>query len=116
MPIAAVAIGATVIEKHITLSREMEGPDHKASLNPSDFDGDGASSCDGDCNDFNSSLNLSDFDGDGISSCDDDCNDFDASTGATDNDGDGSIACSGDCDDNDHHCCSYLFSVYSLFK
>ena len=30
--IAAVALGATVIEKHFTLSRDQEGPDHKASL------------------------------------------------------------------------------------
>jgi len=32
VPIAAVAIGAKVIEKHFTLDRNMEGPDHKASL------------------------------------------------------------------------------------
>lgn len=32
--IAAAALGATVIEKHFTLSRDMEGPDHKASLEP----------------------------------------------------------------------------------
>lgn len=32
VPIAAVALGATVIEKHFTLDRNMEGPDHKASL------------------------------------------------------------------------------------
>lgn len=32
--IAAVALGATVIEKHFTLDKNMEGPDHKASLNP----------------------------------------------------------------------------------
>jgi len=32
--IAAVAIGATVIEKHFTLDKTMEGPDHKASLEP----------------------------------------------------------------------------------
>ena len=30
--IAAVALGATVIEKHFTLDRSMDGPDHKASL------------------------------------------------------------------------------------
>lgn len=34
IPIAAVAMGATVIEKHFTLDRSMEGPDHKASLEP----------------------------------------------------------------------------------
>ena len=34
VPVAAVAMGAVVIEKHFTLDKEMEGPDHKASLNP----------------------------------------------------------------------------------
>lgn len=34
IPIAAVALGAVIIEKHFTLSRGMEGPDHKASLEP----------------------------------------------------------------------------------
>ena len=37
VPIAAVALGATVIEKHFTLSREMEGPDHRASLEPDEL-------------------------------------------------------------------------------
>ena len=37
VPIAAVALGAKVIEKHFTLSREMEGPDHKASLEPGEL-------------------------------------------------------------------------------
>ena len=37
IPIAAVALGAVVIEKHFTLSREMEGPDHKASLEPNEL-------------------------------------------------------------------------------
>ena len=32
--IGAVALGAKVIEKHFTLDQEMEGPDHKASMNP----------------------------------------------------------------------------------
>ncbi len=34
VPIAAVARGAVLIEKHFTLDKEMEGPDHKASLDP----------------------------------------------------------------------------------
>lgn len=34
VPIAAAALGATVIEKHFTLDKNMEGPDHKASLEP----------------------------------------------------------------------------------
>lgn len=34
VPIAAVAMGAKVIEKHFTLDKNMEGPDHKASLEP----------------------------------------------------------------------------------
>lgn len=34
VPIAAVALGACIIEKHLTLDRNMEGPDHKASLEP----------------------------------------------------------------------------------
>ncbi|MDT4763427.1 N-acetylneuraminate synthase [Sphaerochaeta sp. PS] len=37
VPIAAVAMGATVIEKHFTLDRQMEGPDHKASLEPDEL-------------------------------------------------------------------------------
>ena len=35
--IAAVALGATVIEKHFTLDRNMPGPDHKASLEPQEL-------------------------------------------------------------------------------
>jgi len=37
VPVAAVALGATVIEKHITLDKTMPGPDHKASLEPDEF-------------------------------------------------------------------------------
>jgi N,N'-diacetyllegionaminate synthase len=38
MPVAAVALGAQVIEKHFTLDRNMEGPDHKASLEPQELE------------------------------------------------------------------------------
>ena len=37
VPIAAVAMGAAVIEKHFTLSKDLEGPDHAASLNPEEL-------------------------------------------------------------------------------
>ena len=37
VPIAAVALGAVVIEKHFTLDKNAEGPDHKASLDPKEL-------------------------------------------------------------------------------
>lgn len=37
LPIAAVALGATVIEKHFTLDRTLPGPDHRASLEPEEL-------------------------------------------------------------------------------
>lgn len=37
VPVAAVAMGAKVIEKHFTLDKTMEGPDHKASLEPEEL-------------------------------------------------------------------------------
>jgi N,N'-diacetyllegionaminate synthase len=37
VPIAAVALGATVIEKHFTLKKTLPGPDHKSSLEPDEF-------------------------------------------------------------------------------
>jgi N,N'-diacetyllegionaminate synthase len=37
VPIAAVALGAEVIEKHFTLDRTLPGPDHKASLEPNEL-------------------------------------------------------------------------------
>jgi sialic acid synthase SpsE len=37
IPIAAVALGAEVIEKHFTLDRSMQGPDHAASLEPTEL-------------------------------------------------------------------------------
>ncbi len=36
-PIAAVALGACVVEKHLTLDQNMAGPDHRASLEPEEF-------------------------------------------------------------------------------
>ena len=37
IPVAAVALGAEVIEKHFTLDKELPGPDHKASLEPEEL-------------------------------------------------------------------------------
>ena len=37
VPIGAVAMGATVFEKHFTLDKDMKGPDHKASLDPTEL-------------------------------------------------------------------------------
>lgn len=37
VPIAAVAMGAKVIEKHFTIDKSMQGPDHKASLDPTEL-------------------------------------------------------------------------------
>jgi len=37
VPLAAVALGACVIEKHLTLDCNLPGPDHRASLDPGDF-------------------------------------------------------------------------------
>lgn len=37
IPIAAVALGACVIEKHFTLDKSLSGPDHQASLEPQEL-------------------------------------------------------------------------------
>jgi N-acetylneuraminate synthase/N,N'-diacetyllegionaminate synthase len=37
VPVAAAALGATVIEKHLTLDRKAAGPDHAASSDPDEF-------------------------------------------------------------------------------
>ena len=37
VPVAAVALGASIIEKHFTLNNNFKGPDHKMSFNPIEF-------------------------------------------------------------------------------
>lgn len=37
IPVAAICFGAKIIEKHITLNKNLPGPDHKSSLNPAEF-------------------------------------------------------------------------------
>lgn len=37
IPVAAVALGAEIVEKHFTLDKTMEGPDHRASLDPAEL-------------------------------------------------------------------------------
>lgn len=37
LPVAAVALGASIVEKHLTLDRTLQGPDHYASLEPDEF-------------------------------------------------------------------------------
>ncbi len=37
VPVAAVAMGATVLEKHLTMNRHAQGPDHRSSIEPSAF-------------------------------------------------------------------------------
>ena len=36
-PVAAAALGATIIEKHFTLDKTLDGPDHKSSINPEEL-------------------------------------------------------------------------------
>ncbi len=75
--------------------------DTDPALNGDDLDGDGASTCDGDCDDGNALLNLRDDDGDGSTTCDGDCDDADPAVDGLDLDGDGVTSCDGDCDDGD---------------
>ena len=70
-----------------------------AAMSPADYDGDGYSSCDGDCDDSNPMLSPADIDGDGYSTCDGDCDDADATLDPGDADLDGITSCDGDCDD-----------------
>ena len=37
VPLIATALGAQIIEKHFTIDKNLAGPDHKASLNPTEF-------------------------------------------------------------------------------
>ena len=37
VPVAAVSMGAKIIEKHFTCDKNMEGPDHKASISPQEL-------------------------------------------------------------------------------
>ena len=90
--------------------------------NEVDLDADGASFCDGDCDDGSPAFNIRDEDGDGVTTCGDpaDCDDLDpnnypgntelcdgfdndcdgAPESSSDADGDGVTVCAGDCDDN----------------
>jgi len=91
-------------------------------LHDFDADGDGWSSCDGDCDDTDPTLSPQDADGDGVSLCEEDCDDDDSSVypgnqelcdrrdndcdgepaaGELDLDLDGQAICEGDCDDAD---------------
>ncbi|MCO4771438.1 MAG: putative metal-binding motif-containing protein [Deltaproteobacteria bacterium] len=64
--------------------------------------GEGFSANSEDCDDDDAALNSNDLDGDGVSSCDGDCQDDDASVvPGVDSDGDGELACFQDCDDTD---------------
>jgi hypothetical protein len=66
-----------------------------------DNDGDGFSTCDGDCDDANPLLNPADADTDGFSTCDGDCDDTNPLLNPVDADTDGFSTCGGDCDDTD---------------
>ena len=78
-------------------------------------DGDGQTSCEGDCDDFDPTRTSLDVDGDGVSSCEGDCNDENPNIFYdTDFDQDGYSACVDDCDDNN----LFLnpFAIESLYK
>ena len=66
-----------------------------------DEDGDGASTCAGDCDDSDAALNVDDGDNDGWSTCAGDCDDSDADLNLDDDDNDSHTTCAGDCDDGD---------------
>ncbi|MFO0745421.1 MAG: right-handed parallel beta-helix repeat-containing protein [Myxococcota bacterium] len=66
-----------------------------------DADQDGSTTCDGDCDDGDPALEALDLDQDGASTCDGDCWDCVAGQNLRDDDGDGFSTCDGDCDDGD---------------
>ena len=78
-------------------SKTGDCDDNDASLSPADLDGDGVSTCDGDCDDTNPD-DMVDNDGDGFSACQGDCDDTNPDD-MVDNDADGFSICEGDCDD-----------------
>ncbi|MEC8381074.1 MAG: MopE-related protein [Myxococcota bacterium] len=78
----------------------MDCDDERTDLNALDLDGDGITSCDGDCDDNDPSIGYTDQDGDGYP-CPLDCNDFNANLNFDDADQDGYTSCDDDCDDND---------------
>ncbi|NUQ51999.1 MAG: hypothetical protein HUU19_04800, partial [Phycisphaerales bacterium] len=70
-------------------------------LHSGDLDGDGLSTCQGDCDDSDPGLDRTDADADGWSTCAGDCDDADPGKTPVDADGDGASLCDGDCDDGD---------------
>jgi alpha-tubulin suppressor-like RCC1 family protein len=94
-PIEACAVPDGYVDNDIDCNDDNQPGQHNW-----DADGDGHSSCDGDCDDNDPVRNLMDVDGDGATSCDGDCDDQDADLNLLDSDGDGINTCYGDCDDS----------------
>jgi len=84
------------------LASQLDCDDGDATLNNTDADFDGVSTCNGDCNDGNSSITNTDVDGDGWTTCmvPPDCDDTDPTLFPEDWDGDGFTSCQGDCLDD----------------
>ena len=87
----------TVLKAMAAPTKSKTTDDTNAALAPGDFDGDGFDRMI-DCDDRNPDLQRLDVDGDGLSTCDGDCNDFDPTVLVTDFDGDG-YSCLLDCND-----------------
>jgi len=75
--------------------------DPPVCVEDADADGDGWTTCEGDCDDGDPTLDPSDGDGDGTTSCAGDCDDDDSDANVDDSDGDTFSSCDGDCDDGD---------------